>query len=122
VGNQAAQQAIFYNIRIREMLSSNTQFSIPASGWQTATDPKTVTVVVTYIPGIGQPANPPFPNPNVLNMGSAFKIAIPATYKLVSPPSIASPSNSGNGNGNNGGGGGNGGGNGGGGNGGGPKK
>jgi hypothetical protein len=82
----AKQQAIFYNIRIPNMISSNSQFTIPTNGWQTATDPKTVTVVVSYLPGVGSPPNPSFPNPNLLNLEAGFRIAIPATYKLVSPP------------------------------------
>lgn len=91
-----AQQAIFYNIRIPKMISSNSQFSIPNNGWQTAVEPKTVTVIVTYIPGAGSPPLPPYPNPNLLNMSSAFRIAIPATYKLVT---VDTGGTAGNGNG-----------------------
>ncbi len=78
----SAQQAILDNIRIPQMVSSNQQFNIPSTGWQTTVDPKTVTVVVTYIPGVGSPANPPYPNPNILNMSSLFKISADSTYRI----------------------------------------
>ncbi|MGD9685324.1 MAG: hypothetical protein AB7W16_29495 [Candidatus Obscuribacterales bacterium] len=78
-----AQNAIFFNIRIPGLLSSNEQFSIPENGWQTATEPKTVTVVATYLPGVGSPPNAPFPNPNLLNLDEAFRIRMASTYRLV---------------------------------------
>lgn len=80
--DSSAQQAIFDNIRIPQMVSANSQFSIPANGWQTTAQPKTVTVVVTYISGVGSPANPPYPNPNILNMSSLFKISADSTYRI----------------------------------------
>lgn len=82
VTNKSKQDAIFYQVRIDEMISSNEQFSIPKDGWQTASNPKTVTVVVTYLPGAGNPPNPAFPNPDILGLGNAFRIAMPATYRL----------------------------------------
>lgn len=78
-----AQNAIFSQIRLKDMIASNTQFTIPSGGWQTNTDPKTVTVICTYIPGAGNPALPPFPNPNILGLGASFKISMSATYRLV---------------------------------------
>lgn len=113
VTDSAAQQAVFYNIRIPKMISSNSQFSIPANGWQTAVEPKTVTVIVTYIPGAGSPPLPPYPNPNILNLGSTFRIAIPATFRLATGGSSqGGTTGNGNGNGKGGNGNGNGGGNG----------
>lgn len=79
----ATQQAIFSNIRIQNMISSNQQFQVSAQDWQTTNDPKYVTVHVTYIPGVGNPPNPPFPNPNILNLGSAFAITVSSTYRLL---------------------------------------
>lgn len=83
VTDTAAQQAIFSEIRLKDMISSNSQFSIPSGGWQTATDPKTVTVVCTYIPGAGSPPNPPFPNPDILGLGANFKVSMEATYRIL---------------------------------------
>lgn len=79
----SAQQAIFSEIRLKDMISANSQFSIPANGWQTQNDPKTVTVVCTYIPGVGNPPNPSFPNPDILGLGSNFTISMSATYRLI---------------------------------------
>lgn len=79
----AAQDAIFSEIRLKDMISDNSQFTIPNGGWQTASDPKTVTVVCTYLPGVGNPANPPFPNPDILGLGGNFKISMAATYRIL---------------------------------------
>jgi len=81
--DSAAQDAIFSEIRLKDMISDNSQFTIPNGGWQTASDPKTVTVVCTYLPGVGNPANPPFPNPDILGLGGNFKISMSATYRIL---------------------------------------
>ncbi|MDZ4834601.1 MAG: hypothetical protein SGJ27_12555 [Candidatus Melainabacteria bacterium] len=80
--DSSAQQEIFDNIRIPQMVSSNQQFAIPKNGWQTTVEPKTVTVVVTYISGVGTPVNPPYPNPNILNLSSAFRISADSTFRI----------------------------------------
>lgn len=76
-----AQQAIFSNIRIPQMIHANSQFEIVA--WNTTQVPKTVTVRVSYLSGAGTPALPPFPNPDFLGLGNAFVIKSAATYRLV---------------------------------------
>lgn len=76
------QQAIFTNIRIPNMISSNSQFSIPAGGWNLTATPPRVTVVVTYLPGQGSPALPSFPSIDPLKLGSNFVISESATYAL----------------------------------------
>jgi archaellum component FlaG (FlaF/FlaG flagellin family) len=83
VSDSSAQQAIFNDIRIPQMVSSNQQFYIPPTGWQTTVEPKTVTVVVTYISGVGSPANPAYPNPNILNLSSAFRISADSTFRIA---------------------------------------
>lgn len=83
VTDTTATQAIFSQIRIEKMVSANEQFSIPQNGWQTQTNPKTVTVIVTYISGVGNPPNPSFPSPDFLGLGSAFRISQPATYRII---------------------------------------
>lgn len=82
VTNTSQQQAIFSNIRIPNMVSGNNQFSIPSGGWNLTSSPPTVTVIVQYLPGQGSPPLAPFPNPDPLNLGSAFVISVPATYRL----------------------------------------
>jgi len=77
-----AQEAIFTQVRIEKMISSNQQFSIPTDGLQTTSEPKTVTVIVTYLPGVGSPPNPSFPNPDFIGLGSAFRISQTATYRI----------------------------------------
>lgn len=85
VTDTAAQQAIFSSIRIPNMVSGNGQFQIPPgnAGWNTASSPPTVTVVVTYTPGMGTPALPAFPNPDPLKLGAAFRISSSASYRLI---------------------------------------
>lgn len=83
VTDTVATQAVFSQVRIEKMISSNEQFKIPSNGWQTTSNPKTVTVIVTYIPGVGSPPNPSFPSPDFLGLGSAFRISQPATYRII---------------------------------------
>lgn len=82
--NTVLQQAVFSQIRLPNMINSNSQFSIPSgtSGWNTTSNPPTVTVVVTYLSGQGSPPLPSFPNPDPLNLGSIFKISASSTCSL----------------------------------------
>lgn len=80
VTDTAAQQVIFTNIRILNMVHSNSQFEI--LGWNLAQNPKTVTVKVTYIPGAGTPPLSNFPSTGMLNLGSAFQVSQAVTYRL----------------------------------------
>lgn len=80
VSDTAAQQSIFSNIRIANLVHSNTQFQI--TQWNVAQDPKTVTVKITYISGAGTPPLPSFPSTGTLNLGSAFQISQAITYRL----------------------------------------
>ena len=80
--DSTSQQAIFSRIRIENVISGNEQFEIPSGGWQVSAEPKTVTVVVKYLPGKGSPALPAFPDPDPLNLGSAFTVAVTSTYRL----------------------------------------
>lgn len=80
VTDSAAQQAIFSNIRIVNMVHSNSQFEIEE--WNLAEVPRTVTVRVKYISGAGTPALSQFPGTGMLNLGSAFQISQTATNRL----------------------------------------
>jgi|AGTN01.1.fsa_nt_gi hypothetical protein len=75
-----AQQAIFTNIRIANMVHSNSQFEI--AGWNLTQAPKTVTVKATYLSGYGNPPLPKFPSTGTLNLGGAFKITQAVTYRI----------------------------------------
>lgn len=77
-----AQQQVFNNIRISQMIASNRQFSIPPGGWNLTANPPRVTVVCTYLPGQGTPALPAFPTVDPLKLGSKFTISESATYAL----------------------------------------
>ncbi|MBS1996795.1 MAG: hypothetical protein JSS86_10810 [Cyanobacteria bacterium SZAS LIN-2] len=77
-----AQQQVFNNIRISQMIASNSQFSIPAGGWNLTANPPRVTVLCTYLPGQGSPALPAFPTIDPLKLGSRFTISESATYAL----------------------------------------
>ena len=80
----AEQQAIFSGIRIPGYVADNSQFSIPSgsAGWNTGGTPQTVTVVCTYLPGKGTPPLGPFPNPDPLGLGNAYRVSCAATYRL----------------------------------------
>jgi hypothetical protein len=80
VTSTVAQQAIFSNVRIANLIHSNSQFEI--AGWNLTQAPKTVTVKVTYISGAGTPPLPAFPGTRVLNLGSLFRISQAVTYRL----------------------------------------
>jgi hypothetical protein len=82
VTTTSEQQAIFSAIRIPNYLADNSQFSIPAGGWNTAGTPPTVTVVCTYLPGKGSPALAPFPNPDPLGLGALYRVSCKSTYRL----------------------------------------
>jgi hypothetical protein len=76
------QQAILQRVRIPLMVSSNNQFSLGANAWVTKTIPRSVTVSCTYMPGEGNPALPPFPNPDILNCRDQINITSSSTSPL----------------------------------------
>lgn len=76
----AAPQVVFSQVTYLNFVTSPTQFSIPANGWNTASNPPTVTVKCTYIGG--QEGRPTFPNPDILNLGTQFQIQAQATCRL----------------------------------------
>lgn len=80
VTDTAAQQSVFNNVRIPNLVHSNSQFEI--LGWNLAQDPKTVTVKITYISGAGTPPLAPFPSTGTLNLDSLFRISQAITYRL----------------------------------------
>ena len=82
VSSDPAQQAVFTNIRTPNMVSTNSQFSIPTNGWNTSGTPPTVTVTVKYLSGQGTPALPSFPSPDPLKLGSLFVVQSSAIYRL----------------------------------------
>jgi Flp pilus assembly protein TadG len=69
---------VFDNIRIKNIINSDTQFDDPV--WDTSGQPPTVTVTVNYTSG--QNGLPPFPNPDPLKLGNNFKLNATATYRL----------------------------------------
>lgn len=79
--DEAAQQAIYSTIRIPSMVTGNAQFTTE-DGWDLGSTPPAVTVTVQYLPGQGTPALPPFPRPDLLNLGAHLKIAGHCTYRL----------------------------------------
>lgn len=81
--DRAKQESMVYsNIRIPNMISSNSQFTCTSSDWKLTSSPPTVRVVVRYLGGQGSPALPSFPNPDPLKLGSSFVISSSATYGL----------------------------------------
>lgn len=80
--NTAQQKAVFSNVRIPGYVMDNSQFEVPAGGWKTVGVPPTVTVNCTYIPGVGNPPLRAFPSFDPLNLGTAFRIKVQATYRL----------------------------------------
>jgi hypothetical protein len=69
---------VFNHIRMTNMINSSAQFDDPE--FDTTSDPPTVSVQVNYL---GQQYGlPPFPNPDLLNLGSNFKIIGDAIYRL----------------------------------------
>ncbi len=80
VTDTLAQQQIFSNIRLPNLVHSNSQFEI--ASWNLAQAPKTVTVRVTYISGVGTPPLPTFPSTGTLNLGSLFRVSQTITYRL----------------------------------------
>ncbi len=80
VTDAAAQQSVFNNVRIPNLVHSNSQFQI--LGWNLAQDPKTVTVKVTYISGAGTPPLPAFPSTGTLNLDGLFQVSQAITYRL----------------------------------------
>lgn len=81
VYTNSEQQAIFSNIRINGKIADNSQFTIPAGGWNLSSNPPTVTVVCSYLPGKGSPSLPPYPALDPLKLGS-FIVSSSATYSL----------------------------------------
>ncbi len=85
VSSSTEQQSIFSQIRITNMINSNSQFGIPSgnAGWNTTGNPPTITVQVQYLSGQGSPALPQFPSIDPLNLGSSFTISGSSTCALV---------------------------------------
>lgn len=78
-GSRSLQEAmVFQNIRINNIINSNAQFDDPV--FNTGVSPHTVFVNVKYLGS--QYGLPPFPNPDVLNLGSKFVITADSTYRL----------------------------------------
>jgi hypothetical protein len=75
------QNAILSNVRISGMVHTNAQFCIDK--WQTSKQPRSVTVICSYLPGEGDPPLPAFPNPDFFNIGKDFHIASKATYFIA---------------------------------------
>ncbi len=69
---------VFQNIRINNIINSNMQFDNPV--FNTGISPHTVFVNVRYLGS--QYGLPPFPNPDVLNLGNKFVITADSTYRL----------------------------------------
>jgi hypothetical protein len=79
VGDRAKSEAkSFDKIRIHNVINSSAQFSDPV--WNTAADPPTVSVTVTYFSE--QYNLPKFPNPDPLKLGSNFILNGTSTYRL----------------------------------------
>jgi hypothetical protein len=73
-------QTVFGQVTYLNFVTSATQFSIPEDGWNTNANPPTVTVKCTYVGG--EEGRPPFPNPDILNLESQFRIQAQATCRL----------------------------------------
>lgn len=75
----AASNTVYTNTRIPNFVVANGQFDDP----QFVTNPKpgTVTVRIHY-PTQGGFGLPPFPNPDILKLGSAFDLSSQATFSL----------------------------------------
>lgn len=82
VYSSSEQQAVFTNIRIAGMISSNAQFSIPPGGWNLTATPPHVTVVCSYLPGQGSPTLGSYPSIDPLALGTRFVVSSSATYSL----------------------------------------
>ncbi|MGD9682769.1 MAG: hypothetical protein AB7W16_16385 [Candidatus Obscuribacterales bacterium] len=80
VTDSDAQQAIFSNIRMANLIHDNSQIQIV--NWQLTDEPKTVTVKVTYIPGAGTPPLPPFPTVPCIDLPGSYRICQFVTYRL----------------------------------------
>lgn len=79
--SQQKQAEILSNIRIPGMVQSNAQFTVES--WQTRKQPRSVTVVCTYIPGEGDPPLATFPNPDLFHMAKDFQICSRATHFIM---------------------------------------
>jgi hypothetical protein len=77
-----AQERILSTVRIPSMVSTNQQFSLPAGGFLVSSMPRSVTVQCTYLPGVGDPPLPLFPNPDILNLKGQLNIQSSATTPL----------------------------------------
>lgn len=82
VRNPDRQQLILNRIRIPGMVASAEQFQIPEGGWHIAPFPRSVTVTCTYVPGLGEPPLPRFPNPDPLGIAKRICIRSSATVPL----------------------------------------
>jgi hypothetical protein len=79
-GTIANPSTVFNQVTFGNIVNSSSQFSIPNGGWQTTSNPPTVTVVCTY--QSGQHGCPQFPAPDPLNLSSTFTLTGQATCKL----------------------------------------
>lgn len=75
--NASAQEDVYQNIRSTNIINANEQFQ---SVFATTSDPRTVTVTVSYLGG--QYGLTPFPQFDPLNLGSNFNLQATATYRL----------------------------------------
>lgn len=80
VSAMANTSQVFNQIQYLNIVNDASQFSIPSGGWNTTTNPSTVTVIVTY--HSNQHGCPPFPNPDPLQLGSSFVLSSRATSRL----------------------------------------
>lgn len=78
--NTMAYPSSIINVQYLNLVNNTSQFSIPANGWKTSSNPPTVTVVCTYQSGLH--GNPQFPNPDLLNLGPLFVLQSQATCRL----------------------------------------
>lgn len=82
VSSPVIQQKVFSRIRIPMMVTSNEQFSLEEGAWVTKSLPRSVTVHCTYLPGVGDPPLPLFPNPDILNLRKKISIGASSTTPL----------------------------------------
>lgn len=78
----ANPDAIFSTVRYLNIVNDNSQFTIPdgSLGWNTTSNPPTITVLCTYHSNAH--GCPPFPNPDPLNLGNLIVLQSQATCRL----------------------------------------
>jgi len=82
INNFERQQLILNRIRIPGMVTSAEQFQIPDGGWVITSFPRSITVSCTYMPGLGEPPLPRFPNPDPLGFAKRVCIRSSATVPI----------------------------------------